>query len=251
MSNFEFPGEYYEIIRKDFRNLEAETEFFASYLPERGRVLDLGCGTGINLRALHDLGHRCVGVDHSRAFLEYAERMGPADIAYHHGRASAFTDDGEFDLIFCIFVTLNYMRRDELRPLLGSVRELLRPGGRLVLDIGHLLNFAETYQPYIIAHHRSGDVLITRLIRHLVNPHGANWRHEETILVRDNGKVSMYDNFFDQMALTAPELEHYLAESGLTVSESFGTFRKHPSAKSGRGHLILVVQRSEDVSGSD
>jgi len=39
--SFEFPGEYYEVIRKDFRNLQAETLFFSSYLPRHGRVLDL------------------------------------------------------------------------------------------------------------------------------------------------------------------------------------------------------------------
>ncbi|MGH3449773.1 MAG: hypothetical protein ACRDQW_03405, partial [Haloechinothrix sp.] len=166
-----------------------------------------------------------------------------------HGRASEFQDDEPFDLIFSIFVTLNYMRRDEIGPLFDRARSMLRPGGVLVVDIGHMLNFADSYQPYIIAHHKRDDVLITRMIVHHVNPHKANWRHEETILVRDEtGAVSMYENFFDQMVLTAPEISHHLADAGFVVSESFGSFRKDPPSRAGRGHLILVARPAEAQS---
>ncbi|MGH3670820.1 MAG: class I SAM-dependent methyltransferase, partial [Pseudonocardiaceae bacterium] len=205
-ASFEFPGEYYEIIRQDFRNLQAETEFFASYLPHAGRVLDLGCGTGTNLRALADMGHECVGVDQSRHFIDYAKNAGGSPVDYVHTKAVDYDGDGSFDLIFSVFVTLNYLARDDLPTLFSKVRGWLRPTGRFVVDIGHMLNFVDSYQPYIIAHHRRGDVLITRFIRHHVNAHSANWRHEETILVRNaDGVVSLYDNFFDQLVLTAPE----------------------------------------------
>ena len=70
---FEFPGAYYEIIRRDFRNLEKETSFLSSLRPPEGSILDIGCGTGTNLRALAGGGRTCVGVDQSGAFIEYAE----------------------------------------------------------------------------------------------------------------------------------------------------------------------------------
>ncbi|MCO1575588.1 class I SAM-dependent methyltransferase [Crossiella sp. SN42] len=243
--SFEFPGEYYEIIRRDFRNLAAETDFFASYLPNGGRVLDLGCGTGTNLRALHQLGHTCIGVDQSRSFIDYAKNAG-GEIEYVHGRAVDFETSEKFDLIYTVFVTLNYLRRDEVGPLLAKVRTWLRPGGRFVVDIGHMLNFVDSYQPYIIAHHKHDGVLITRLIRHMVNAHEANWRHEETLIVRQrDDQVSMYDNFFDQMALTAPELRNLLQCAGLEVVEEFGSFRKDPPARQGKGHLIFVAVHAD------
>jgi SAM-dependent methyltransferase len=244
-ASFEFPGRYYEIIRRDFRNLTVETEFFASYLPEHGRVLDLGCGTGTNLRALAELGHTCVGVDQSRNFIDYAKNSGGASVEYVHGRAVDYETDQGFDLIFCIFVTLNYLQRDELRPLFDKVAGWLRPGGKFVVDIGHMLNFVDNYQPYIIAHHEQDGILITRLIRHFVNAHTANWRHEETILVREtDGQVAMFKNFFDQMVLTGPELRHYLADAGLSVTGSFGNFWKDPAPRGGRGHLIFVAEKA-------
>jgi SAM-dependent methyltransferase len=242
--SFEFPGEYYEIIRRDFRDLRAETDFFASYLPDNGRVLDLGCGTGTNLRALRALGHTCTGVDQSRSFIDYAKNQAD-DIEYVHARATEHSADEPFDLIYSVFVTLNYLRRDELTLLLDKVHGWLRPGGRFVVDIGHMLNFVDNYQPYIIAHHNHDGILITRLIRHLVNPHEANWRHEETIIVRErDGRVAMYGNFFDQLALTAPELRNLLHNAGLRVVEEFSSFRKDPPSPRGRGHLVFVVARA-------
>ena len=244
--SFEFPGKYYEIIRKDFRNLQAETDFFLSYLPAVGRVLDLGCGTGTNLRALRSHGHSCVGVDQSSSFIDYAKNLDD-DIEYVNDRAAKYSTDERFDLIYSIFVTLNYFRRDELPMVLGKVRSWLRPRGRFVVDIGHMLNFVDNYQPFIIAHHDHDGVLITRLIRHLVNAHEANWRHEETILVRErDGGVSMYSNFFDQMALTGPELRHMIEDAGLRVVEEFGSFRKDPPSRVGKGHLIFVAARADD-----
>jgi SAM-dependent methyltransferase len=247
-SSFEFPGRYYEVIRQDFRNLRVETDFFASYLPPNGTVLDLGCGTGTNLRALASLGHACVGVDQSQSLIDFAKNNSDETVEYVHAGAADFRTEQAFDLIYSIFVTLNNLRRGDLPLLFDRVRGWLRPGGRFVVDIGHMLNFADSYQPYIIAHHEHDGVLLTRLIRHAVNPHAANWRHEETIIVREaDGRVEMFKNFFDQMVLTGPELRHLLADSGLKVVETFSGFAKEPPSRNGRGHLIFVAARAGDT----
>lgn len=51
MNSFEFPGACYEVMRRDIRDVGAEADFVASYLPPGGRVLDLLCGTGTLLRS--------------------------------------------------------------------------------------------------------------------------------------------------------------------------------------------------------
>lgn len=241
--SFEFPGKYYEIIRTDFRNLEAETSFLNSYLPEQGSVLDLGCGTGTNLRALAAFGHRCVGVDQSARFIEYAQEH-TDKIDYFHLSAAEFATDERFNLITCLFVTLNYLPPAEVPMMFDAVRSMLADTGRFVLDAAHLLNFVDSYQPYIIAHHIKDDVLITRFTRHEVQPHAANWRHEESILVRDGENILMYYNAFDQYVYTVTELRRLLAAAGLRVVEELGGFRRELPPR-GRGHLILVAERDE------
>jgi len=240
--SFEFPGRYYEIIRRDFRSLERETTFLGSYLPAvAGRVLDVGCGTGTTLRALSKLGHRCVGVDQSAHFVEFA-RESCGDVEYVHSNAADAELAGPFDLVTCLFVTINYMAPDDVPRLLAKVASWLAPGAHFVLDMAHLLNFVDNYQPYIIAHHIDEDVLITRLTRHLVRPHDANWRHDESIIVRDRGEVSMYFNAFDQYVYTVREMTRMLDSAGLTVVGEFGAF-DHSVMPTGKGHRVIVAQR--------
>jgi hypothetical protein len=155
------------------------------------------------------------------------------------------------DLVYSLFVTLNYLPRAELPELFAKVRRWLRPGRRFVVDIAHLLNFVDGYQPFLVAHHSRDGVLITRLGRQTVNPHRATWRGEETLLVRDaDGRVSMYENFFDQSVLTAPELRHMLTEAGFSVTEELGGFRKEPAPPHGRGHLVFVAQARSEGSAA-
>ncbi|MFE1364605.1 class I SAM-dependent methyltransferase [Streptomyces anulatus] len=249
MTSFEFPGEYYEIMRRDFRHLDAETEFLASCAPPGGRVLDLGSGTGTNLRRLGELGYSCVGVDQSASFVEYARRAGGKGVEYVHGRAEEFGTNRRFDLVYSLFMTLNYLPHDQLRTLLETTRHHLAPEGRLVLEFGHLLNFVESYQQHTIAHHRTDDVLITRLTRQSVNPHAATWRNEETLLVRGaDGRVAMYDNFFDQSVLTGPEVRGLLTAAGFTVTAEYGGFRAEPAPGHGRGPLVIIAAPTAEAA---
>ncbi|MFK4105637.1 class I SAM-dependent methyltransferase [Streptomyces sp. NPDC019531] len=249
MTSFEFPGQYYEIMRGDFRDIAAETEFLASLAPAGGRVLDLGCGTGTNLRELGARGFSCLGADQSASFIEYARTVGGEGVEYVHDRVETFTCDDRFDLVYSIFMTLNYLARAELRPVLRKMRGLLRPGGHVVLEFGHLLNFVEGYQQHTVAHHRGDGVLITRLARQSINPHAANWRNEETLLVREaDGQVAMYDNFFDQAVLTGPEVRGLLADVGLKETAEYGGFRKEHAPGHGRGPLVIVATAEEASS---
>ncbi|CAM5684266.1 Trans-aconitate 2-methyltransferase [Streptomyces avidinii] len=252
-TSFEFPGEYYEIMRKDFRNLDAETEFLASLLPAAGTVLDLGCGTGSNLRALRERGHRGTGVDQSAAFLAYARAAGDEGLSYVETRAEDYRTDERYDLVYSLFMTLNYLDRAQLPAVLRSLRDLLAPGGQVVLEFGHMLNFVDSFQPHTVAHHRGPDgVLITRLARQAINAHAANWRNEETLLVRAaDGTVSMYDNFFDQAVLTGPEVRELLAAAGLTITAEYGGFRKEPAPFHGRGPLVIVATATAATTNTD
>jgi SAM-dependent methyltransferase len=241
---FDFPGEHYETIRGSIRDLAAETDFLAGLLPAGGTVLDLGSGTGTTLRALAARGHQGVGVDSSPAFVDYAKRRASDGERYVLDSFTTFTTDERFDVVCSLFATLNLVHPEELPTLLAKARTWLRPGGHLVLDAAHLLNFADSFQPSQVTHHTSADgTTVTRLVNVSINPHRAIWRNEEAILVgTPDGTASIYHNFFDQWLLTAPELHNLLTAAGFQIVAEYGSFRSTPPPPIGRGPLIQVAR---------
>ncbi|MBD0670092.1 SAM-dependent methyltransferase [Streptomyces sp. CBMA156] len=107
---------------------------------ERGLALDLGCGEGAWLvRALAARpGWRAVGVDLDAAALtlarEAATTLGVVRrLGLHHLDARTFTAKEPFDLVLCVGATHAF---GGLLPTLAAARELLAPGGRLLVGEG-------------------------------------------------------------------------------------------------------------------
>ncbi|WP_316525274.1 SAM-dependent methyltransferase [Kitasatospora brasiliensis] len=107
---------------------------------ERGRAVDLGCGEGawlVRTLAAHPEWH-AVGVDLDAAALtrarETATALGVARrIGLHHLDAREFTPREPFDLVLCVGATHAF---GGLLPTLAAARELLAPGGWLLVGEG-------------------------------------------------------------------------------------------------------------------
>ncbi|MFD4259144.1 class I SAM-dependent methyltransferase [Streptomyces sp. NPDC058534] len=107
-----------------------------SWLPPRaGDVLDLGCGTGSLSLLAAEQGHRVTGVDLSPAMVELARaKLAGRDAVFLAGDAAAPpVGEQRFDTVLVRHVL--WTLPDPGR-VLRHWRELLRPGGRLVLVEG-------------------------------------------------------------------------------------------------------------------
>ena len=131
-----------ESVDVSSRNLEF-VESSARWLISRfglgpGRsVCDLGCGPGLYTTRLARTGARVTGVDFSRRSLDHARKTALGEglkIEYVHQDYLEFRTERRFDLItliFCDYCALSPVQR---RGLAAGMRELLRPGGAVVLD---------------------------------------------------------------------------------------------------------------------
>ena len=96
------------------------------------RVLDIGCGSGVFLRAAADLGARVAGLDASGALLEVARsRVPEADLRVGEMQALPYDDD-EFDVVtgFNSF----FFAADMVAALREAAR-VARPGGAVVIQV--------------------------------------------------------------------------------------------------------------------
>lgn len=96
-------------------------------------VLDVGCGTGIQLAAYQRAGCRVCGLDASPAMLAAARRRLGEEARLHLGDAARMPyPDGAFDLILATTV-LHEMPPQVRAAVLGEMKRVLRAGGRILL----------------------------------------------------------------------------------------------------------------------
>ncbi|MEU0490453.1 class I SAM-dependent methyltransferase [Nocardiopsis sp. NPDC006139] len=127
------PG-YHAHLRLSARRLDPGA------LSPEPRILDLGCGTGASTAALLDTvpTARIVGVDASEGMLAAARAKDwPDTVSFHHARVEELTPQwaadrlgGPADAVFGAYLIRNCPDPDRA---LEVMRDLLRPGGRLVL----------------------------------------------------------------------------------------------------------------------
>jgi len=119
-------------------------------------LCDLGCGPGLYTERFASIGAAVTGVDFSRHSLDFAEDQGSQAVTYLE--ADYLSDDlpTGFDVITLIYTDLCALSPTQRETLLGRMREMLNPGGHLVLDVAGTGSFAAKEETTIIEHNLMG-----------------------------------------------------------------------------------------------
>jgi len=129
---FDFSAERFGLVYRVRRRLEARRLLsWCRGLPDDARILDIGCGDGFHLRLLRDFGKpgwRLSGVDADGKAALAAERSG---LLVHHGTVQSLESSGRSYHLAILIQTIEHV--DDPKALLASIRNLLVPGGRLVV----------------------------------------------------------------------------------------------------------------------
>ena len=120
-------SEYYDTI---FPFRPKVLEFLNRWLPEKGHVLDVGCGTGIYCNHLRQAGRSFLGTDLDEDMIKEARKRHPRGNYQVLGMGDLDTlASGSFSAIFCIGNVLPHLPAGQLMSFLKTIKTLLVPGG--------------------------------------------------------------------------------------------------------------------------
>lgn len=122
---------------EDMQESRAVCSMAAAMLPSGGRLLDVGCGTGLMLDFTNVAKADYLGIDPSRRMLERLKAKHPGAEAVNTDVAH-FHDCQGFDFVTALFGSASYLLADEWHKL----KALLRPQGRLLA-----MFYADEYVP--------------------------------------------------------------------------------------------------------
>lgn len=108
------------------------TEIVAKVLEPGAKILDVGCGRGVDSQILLRAKHQVVGIDVVDAVPEAVK--GDAGFAWREGSFFDFAEETPFDAVFdngCFHHQLPEKDGD----FFAKVRQVLKPGGHLALNV--------------------------------------------------------------------------------------------------------------------
>lgn len=111
------------------------------------RILDVGCGTGQLTSAIADVGAQVVGLDQSPEMIAAARKNYP-ELQFEIADIATVSYTSEFDAVFSN-AALHWVKDQQ-----GAVRAMaraLKPGGRLVFEMGGHGNIAQLWKAMVQA----------------------------------------------------------------------------------------------------
>ena len=185
-----------------------------------GPVLDLGAGPGRHALPLARAGYPVTAVDTSRLLLDQLKQAAsrlPIEIVEADMRE--FRREQAFDLALVMWTSFGYVRdeTDHVR-VLANIRDSLKPGARLVLDLVGVEYLARNLEPVHLTEYDDDRLLVERpiLTDNLT-------RLENEWLLIDGDRVHRAE--FSHRVWSAGEISALLARSGFEILGIYGDCR--------------------------
>ena len=130
---------------------------FSEFDKSKVAVLEIGCNKGFALLALDRLGFKNLfGIDMSPADIQRARELVPA-AKFQSGDAHPYLRKNrkKFDVIL-LKAVLEHIPKNEVVPFLKSIREGLREGGLVIVDVPNMDWIASHHERYMDFTHENG-----------------------------------------------------------------------------------------------
>lgn len=212
-----------------------DISFFANLLPDRGRILELGCGTGRIAGSLADQRRPVVGVDISLAMLQAARQKQHPHCSYLGMDMTRVAFTTRFDHIIIGYNTLNLLcAKESIVACLRGCGKHLLPGGTLLLQLflparDFITNNKKIFQFQIFDRPGGGQV-IKEILKHY-SPSTKTVHVEERYRIRPMTRAKANEDYrttYPIGGFSAAEWYALLEEANFTPSEVYGGYDGEP-----------------------
>lgn len=114
------------ILDTEHADMSAQYEIFLKYMPKRGKILDLGCGSGRDSLYFQSIGYDVLAIDPIDEFLLHAKEIGVKNVLKQTAEELDYID--EFDGIWASASLLHVPARD-LNDVLKKCSKALKKNG--------------------------------------------------------------------------------------------------------------------------
>jgi ubiquinone/menaquinone biosynthesis C-methylase UbiE len=240
-----FSDFYLRAFADDARDAEAQEQALAAArlaaCPEGGDLLDVPCGFGRHSVPLARSGYRVVAVDRSQALIDEARRRAGGERWPKLLRADYRElplPDASFDAALNLFSSLGYLGDEDDTRVLAEIRRVLRPGGRLVIEINHRDLVVRRFQEHGWRMVGEGRLLLEQ---RTFDPAAGVAQTTQTLVETTGERDS---RTFSLRVYTATELVAMVARAGFAEARCYGGLGGEPFRSDTR---LVIVARSAAV----
>ena len=223
------------------------TNWIEASLPEKGRILDLACGTGeISIR-LAEKGFEVTGIDLSEEMLSFAQQKVSSSqpILFLQQDMREITGfDGQFDAVVICCDSLNYLKtKNDVIETFNSVFRVLKSEGILLFDVHSSFKIAEVFPDSTFA---DQDEDISYIWQSFAGSDELSVIHDMSFFVWNGEAYDRFDETHEQRTFPVEEYEEMLKNCGFQLHRvTADSTDTEPSAQSER--LFFKAQKSKTI----
>lgn len=172
--------------------------FVEAHLPSApSRVLEVGCGRGALALAVSELGYEVDAID----------PKAPAGAIFHAVSLEEFSDPGSFD---AVLANLSLHHIPDLGAAVARIRQLLRPGGRLIVNELAWDRFDEATARWYLEHRTATDPGAPGALERCLDKWAADHADLHTSAVM---RTELDRHFEERFFVWTPQLNRELGEA--------------------------------------
>ncbi|SOD18644.1 class I SAM-dependent DNA methyltransferase [Pedobacter xixiisoli] len=137
--NFEKIGEYYDLFYQS-KPYEDEVVYLDKQIktlhPDAKTVVDLGSGTGVHAKLLHQKGYNVHGIEISEKMFNIANREAKTGLSFQNADIRSFKSETKFDIALSLFHVISYLNDNQsLIEAFQNINQHLHQGGLFIFDV--------------------------------------------------------------------------------------------------------------------